>query len=149
MKYPHVSTPQGKITVKHAVLSDTSPGGRSLWKHRPCPFVYLYDKISDLDLCIDARHYGNVTRFVRRSCSPNSELRHFFVGNDLHFGVYALHSISQGEEITLPFDFRYEKCDYPVECGCGQKATCLVARSTAVKKQPQLSGVVAEEEQPR
>ena len=22
---------------------------------RPCPFVYLYDKVPDLDLCIDAR----------------------------------------------------------------------------------------------
>ena len=43
------------MTVKQAVLSDFGSGGKSLWKHKPCPFVYLYDKISDLDLCIDAR----------------------------------------------------------------------------------------------
>lgn len=120
---------KGKITVKHAVLNEMSPGGKSLWKHRPCPFAYLYDKISDIDICIDARHYGNLARFIRRSCSPNSELRHFFIASELHFGVYATQSISPGEEITLPFDFQYEKCDYPIECGCGQKGVCLVARS--------------------
>ena len=31
--------PQGKITVKHAVLSDMSPGGKSLWKHRSVPLM--------------------------------------------------------------------------------------------------------------
>ena len=39
-----------------AVLSDFSPGNKSLWKQKPCPFVYIYDKISDLDICVDARY---------------------------------------------------------------------------------------------
>ncbi|KAL5515516.1 hypothetical protein EMCRGX_G000692 [Ephydatia muelleri] len=120
---------KGKITVKHAVLSDASIGGKSLWKHKPCPFVYLYDKISDLDLCIDARHYGNIARFIRRSCTPNAEVRHFFVASELRFGIYALKRIDAGDEVTVPFDFRYEKCDYPVECACGQRASCLVVRA--------------------
>lgn len=46
---------QGRVAVVSAVLADFPPGTKSLWKHRPCPFVYIYDKISDLDLCIDAR----------------------------------------------------------------------------------------------
>lgn len=46
---------QGKVADMSAVLADFPPGTRSLWKHRPCPFVYIYDKISGLDLCIDAR----------------------------------------------------------------------------------------------
>ena len=76
--YLSVGCVQGKITVKQAVLSDLASGGKSLWKYRysymrwlclmccntplllspsvrPCPFVYLYDKVPDLDLCIDAR----------------------------------------------------------------------------------------------
>ncbi len=113
--------------MRQAVLSDIA-GGKSLWKHKPCPFVYLYDKISDLDLCIDARYYGNLARFIRRSCSPNAELRHLFVSDELRFGVYATDVIASGEEVTLPFDFHYEKCDYLVECACGQKSMCLVNR---------------------
>lgn len=120
------------------MLNDIAEG-KSLWKHKPCPFVYLYDKISDFDLSIDARNFGNLARFIRRSCTPNAELRHFFVANELCFGVYATDDITPGEEVTLPFDFRYEKCDYPIECACGQKSACLVARANRViasKKQP-------------
>ncbi len=121
------------MTVKQAVLNDLAVG-KSLWKHKPCPFVYLYGKISEFDLCIDARSYGNLARFIRRSCTPNAELRHFFVASELCFGVYATDDITTGEEVTLPFDFRYEKCDYPVECACGLKSTCLVVRSNRSKK---------------
>ena len=46
---------QGKVSVMSSVLADYPPGTRSLWKQKPCPFVYIYDKISDLDICIDAR----------------------------------------------------------------------------------------------
>ena len=37
------------------------------------------------------------------------QIRHFFVSNELHFGVYAVVNIAEGEEITLPFDFKFEK----------------------------------------
>ena len=47
------------------------------------------------------------------------------MNSELHFGVYATHGVSIREEITLPYDFQFEKCDYPVECACGHK-TCLV-----------------------
>ena len=51
---------QGKVALVSAILSDFSPGNKSLWKQNPCPFVYIYDKISDLDICVDARYiHGN------------------------------------------------------------------------------------------
>lgn len=31
------------------------------------------------------------------------------MSSELHFGVYALTHISPDEEVTLPFDFRYDK----------------------------------------
>lgn len=51
---------QGKIAVKQDILSDLVTGSRtsSLWKHKPCPFVYLYDKIANIDLCIDSRYWA-------------------------------------------------------------------------------------------
>ena len=51
------------------------------------------------------------------------------MGSDLHLGVYATHIISHSEEVTLPFDFHVEKCDYPLECGCGRK-NCWVVRAS-------------------
>ena len=51
---PYVSS-QGKVTVLSSVLVDFPPNTKSLWKNKPCPFVYMYDKISGLNVCIDAR----------------------------------------------------------------------------------------------
>lgn len=84
-----------------------------------------------LDITYDIvyRSYGNLSRFIRRSCCPNAEVslpprlapptpnhapppsqvRHFFVSSELHFGVYALNNIAPDEEVTLTFDFRYDK----------------------------------------
>ena len=50
-----LSLSQGKITVKQLVVNDIAPESKSLWRHKPCPFVYCYDKIAGVDMCIDAR----------------------------------------------------------------------------------------------
>ncbi len=44
------------------------------------------------------------------------QLRHFFVDDTLHFGVYAVDQISAEEEITLPFDFHFEKWCVHISC---------------------------------
>ena len=61
--------------------------------------------------------------------------------------MYATHTISVGEEITLPFDFRLEKCDYPLECGCGRKNCSVVriARGRGRGRGEQTERVVADE----
>lgn len=41
--------------------------------YRCSPYVFYYSKLDHLQLCVDARTHGNDARFVRRSCSPNSE----------------------------------------------------------------------------
>lgn len=43
------------------------------------------------------------------SPSLSLQVRHFFVSSELYFGVYALSNIATDEEVTLPFDFRYDK----------------------------------------
>ena len=76
-------------------------------------------------MCKSPRQQGNLARFMRRSCTPNSEvskitgvsnfrislfqLKHILVNNELKIGVFALTSIKAGSEITLPFDFPYEQ----------------------------------------
>ena len=50
---------QGKITAKQLVVNEIAPETKSLWQHKPCPFVYCYDKIAGVDMCIDARYMQN------------------------------------------------------------------------------------------
>ena len=42
--------------------------------HRQSPYVLMRTM---LGLCVDAREGGNVARFVRRSCTPNAEVREY------------------------------------------------------------------------
>ena len=41
---------------------------------RPYPFVLFYSKFDGLEMCVDARSFGNEARFIRRSCTPNAEV---------------------------------------------------------------------------
>lgn len=72
----------------------------------PASFVDLahpMQRYACIAVCCDPSHT------LHPSCLPSPQLRHFFVSSELHFGVYALSPISPEEEITLAFDFRYEK----------------------------------------
>ncbi|XP_034018844.1 inactive histone-lysine N-methyltransferase 2E isoform X2 [Thalassophryne amazonica] len=85
---------------------------------RPYPFVLFYSKFDGLEMCVDARSFGNEARFIRRSCTPNSEVRHVIEDGMLHLYIYSLRSISKGTEITIGFDFDYGSCKYKVDCAC-------------------------------
>lgn len=41
---------------------------------RPYPFVLFYSKFNEVEMCVDARTFGNDARFIRRSCTPNAEV---------------------------------------------------------------------------
>ncbi|XP_036005067.1 inactive histone-lysine N-methyltransferase 2E isoform X4 [Fundulus heteroclitus] len=85
---------------------------------RPYPFVLFYSKFDGVEMCVDARSFGNEARFIRRSCTPNSEVRHVIEDGMLHLYIYSLRPISKGTEITIGFDFDYGCCKYKVDCAC-------------------------------
>ncbi|XP_051976477.1 inactive histone-lysine N-methyltransferase 2E isoform X1 [Xyrauchen texanus] len=85
---------------------------------RPYPFVLFYSKFDGLEMCVDARSFGNEARFLRRSCTPNAEVRHVIEDGMLHLYIYSLRSISKGSEITIGFDYDYGDCKYKVDCAC-------------------------------
>ncbi|KAM9845540.1 inactive histone-lysine N-methyltransferase 2E isoform 2-T2 [Aulostomus maculatus] len=85
---------------------------------RPYPFVLFYSKFDGLEMCVDARSFGNEARFIRRSCTPNSEVRHVIEDGMLHLYIYSLRPIAKGTEITIGFDFDYGSCKYKVDCAC-------------------------------
>lgn len=45
---------------------------------RPYPFVLFYSKFNGVEMCVDARTFGNDARFIRRSCTPNAEVNSLF-----------------------------------------------------------------------
>ncbi|XP_078536618.1 inactive histone-lysine N-methyltransferase 2E isoform X2 [Lissotriton helveticus] len=85
---------------------------------RPYPFVLFYSKFHGLEMCVDARSFGNEARFIRRSCSPNCEVRHVIEDTTIHLYIYSILSIPKGTEITIAFDFDYGNCKYKVDCAC-------------------------------
>lgn len=71
---------------------------------------------------IDATNYGNVSRYINHSCSPNLVSHQVLVESMdcqlAHIGLYASRDITVGEELT--YDYRYKVLPgegYPCRCG--------------------------------
>ncbi|KAG5830609.1 hypothetical protein ANANG_G00312500 [Anguilla anguilla] len=99
---------------------------------RPYPFVLFYSKFHGLEVCVDARSFGNEARFVRRSCTPNAEVRHVIEDGTLRLYIYSLRHIGKGSEVTIGFDYDYGNCKYQVDCACLRGSPhCPVLRQSA------------------
>ncbi|WZH41585.1 SET3 complex protein [Fusarium acuminatum] len=88
---------------------DYSTDPANLWADlsSPLPFVFFHPV---LPLYIDTRQEGSLARYVRRSCKPNAQLDTYLSDeNEYHFWIVSDRYISEGEQITLPWDFRLEK----------------------------------------
>lgn len=40
--------------------------------------MLFYSKFNGVEMCVDARTFGNDARFIRRSCTPNAEVNSLF-----------------------------------------------------------------------
>ncbi|KAM0718719.1 hypothetical protein Q7P37_005790 [Cladosporium fusiforme] len=91
---------RGHLTWKADYIED--PATRWSTLRHPEPFVFLH---SQLPICIDARNEGTPVRYIRRSCSPNAELKIIITGPaDYHFCFIATRDIEAGEEIAIAWD---------------------------------------------
>jgi hypothetical protein len=91
---------RGHLTWKDEYIED--PATRWSTLRHPEPFVFLH---SQLPICIDARNEGTLVRYIRRSCSPNAELKIIITGPaDYHFCFIATREIEPGEEIAIAWD---------------------------------------------
>ncbi|KAM4722208.1 histone-lysine N-methyltransferase SETD5 [Rhinophrynus dorsalis] len=85
---------------------------------KPYPFVLFYSKFNGLEMCVDARTFGNDARFIRRSCTPNAEVRHMIADGMVHLCIYSVAAIAKDTEVTIAFDYDYSNCNYKVDCAC-------------------------------
>ncbi|MBE3045636.1 SET domain-containing protein-lysine N-methyltransferase, partial [Candidatus Bathyarchaeota archaeon] len=87
--------------------SDYCKDDKNLWDEltSPLPFVFFHPM---LPLCIDTRREGSEARYARRSCKPNTVLDTYLSGgSEYHFWLVSDQPIAAGEQITLPWDFRF------------------------------------------
>ncbi|XP_037044540.1 histone-lysine N-methyltransferase SUV39H2-like [Bradysia coprophila] len=132
--------PQGKFIVEYVgeIITDREAQRRAASGQNPFHKSYLFDMDCEIatscDYVIDGAKFGNVSRFINHSCSPNMEVYPFWIGNpDKKMPRLAFFSdkcIGAGEELT--FDYRMSapepqhkpKTHTPpirVPCKCGSK----------------------------
>ncbi|XP_051562626.1 histone-lysine N-methyltransferase SETD5-like isoform X2 [Myxocyprinus asiaticus] len=85
---------------------------------KPYPFVLFYSKFNEVEMCVDARTFGNDARFIRRSCMPNAEVRHMIAEGMIHLCIYSVTEILKDSEVTIGFDYEFSCCNYKVDCAC-------------------------------
>uniref|UniRef100_A0A8C3LFT4 SET domain containing 5 n=1 Tax=Chrysolophus pictus TaxID=9089 RepID=A0A8C3LFT4_CHRPC len=73
---------------------------------KPYPFVLFYSKFNGVEMCVDARTFGNDARFIRRSCTPNAE------SDALTFYEYS------NLECVTRIMFVFWSSNYKVDCAC-------------------------------
>ncbi|CAJ0926713.1 464_t:CDS:10 [Entrophospora sp. SA101] len=117
---------KGKICLKSDYTDDPANEYKDIGTTKP--YVLFYPT---LNLCMDARHYGTHSRFVRRSCNPNAETRTMYINDgivkdrQLHLGIFAKCHIMQDQEITVGWDWDN---NHYTECACENKNKCVIEK---------------------
>ena len=76
------------------------------------------DKSFKASICIDSSTIGNNSRYIRKSCAPNSKIMHLIDNNgEIHFFITSTANILKGDEITLPFDYNKNEINKE-NCNC-------------------------------
>ncbi|KAM9207580.1 histone-lysine N-methyltransferase EHMT1 isoform 3-T3 [Dugong dugon] len=114
---------------------------------------YLFDldnKDGDV-YCIDARFYGNVSRFINHHCEPNLvPVRVFMSHQDLRFPRVALFStrpIVAGEQLGFDYGDRFWDIKgklFGCQCGspkCRHSSTALAQRQASAAQETQENGL--------
>ncbi|RWR95661.1 SET domain-containing protein [Cinnamomum micranthum f. kanehirae] len=123
--------PRGTFICEYVgeVLSDQEANNR--YENEGCSYLYdISAHIEDMNgmnegtvpYVIDATHYGNVSRFINHSCSPNLVNYQVLVESMdcqlAHIGFYASRDIVLGEELAYDYHFQLPlRKEYPCYCG--------------------------------
>uniref|UniRef100_A0A673IXJ7 Histone-lysine N-methyltransferase EHMT1-like n=1 Tax=Sinocyclocheilus rhinocerous TaxID=307959 RepID=A0A673IXJ7_9TELE len=130
--YPNVSFPSNRYVGE--IISDTEADVRENDSY----LFSLDSKVGDM-YCVDARFYGNISRFINHHCEPNLfPCRVFTSHQDLrfpHIAFFACKNISAGDE--LGFDYGGHFWDVKgklFSCQCGS-SKCKHSAATIAQRQ--------------
>ena len=122
-------------------IADSNTEWNDIYLKRPFPFVFflgLEVQYSDIDIkiTIDTRYIGNEARYVRKSCTPNCEIRNYRTGHHINFVLVSLREIEPEEELTIPFDFPWRKAQFEFDCFCKRGEDCEVKKRKSMIDKP-------------
>jgi hypothetical protein len=86
--------------------------------------------LASIDLAVDARKFGTGTRYARRSCRPNVQVKPIIIESSskdltLSWGLFARNIIKANSEILLPLDYQCGNGLFKYECACNAPDFCL------------------------
>ena len=65
----------------------------------------------DTATVIDGTNYGNESRFLNHSCSPNCHTVKWIVNGEERLGIFANEFIKAGTELTYDYQYEVPNCD--------------------------------------
>ncbi|KAH3678330.1 hypothetical protein WICMUC_001563 [Wickerhamomyces mucosus] len=107
--FTEVSIPQNELIVEY--LGEVSLKNRYIQDSRNHYRIWGVEKpnalfVGDLQIIIDARFSGNLSRFIRRSCTPNCELIPVKVADQkIRFVIRSIKPIKHGSELTVGWNW--------------------------------------------
>ena len=87
---------KGKVGHMKDYIED--PLNRWDYLRHPVPFVFFHPK---LPIYIDTRSEGTTSRYLRRSCRPNLNMKTILQEGDYHFCFVAKSDLEAGSELTI------------------------------------------------
>lgn len=85
---------------------------------------------ASVELAIDSRKFGTGSRYARRSCRPNVQIKPIVVEMasgeySLSWGLFSRNVIKANSEILLPLDYQCGNGLFRYECACNAPDFCL------------------------
>ncbi|GME74795.1 unnamed protein product [[Candida] boidinii] len=97
----------GEIEMKQNYIDERWNHYKTLGCPKPSVFFHPH-----LPIVFDLRGFGNFSRFIRKSCNPNCEIKTYILDDgSIKFGLVAKRSINQSTELTLPWEW---DVDHPI-----------------------------------
>ncbi|TRY88581.1 hypothetical protein DNTS_034553 [Danionella cerebrum] len=128
--------PQGTFVCEYVgeIISDAEADVRENDSY----LFSLDSKVGDM-YCVDARFYGNISRFINHQCEPNLlPCRVFTSHQDLrfpHIAFFACKNISAGEELGFDYgDHFWDVKGKLFNCKCGS-SKCKHSEATIAQRQ--------------
>ncbi|KAJ3124596.1 Histone-Lysine N-Methyltransferase ash1l [Nowakowskiella sp. JEL0407] len=103
------------IEYRGEIISQQTCLERIRTDYANCKSHYLLDYYNGE--VIDGTKKGTVARFVNHSCEPNCYIEKWWVNGEYRVGLFALHNITEGTELT--YDYRFEAFGVMERCLCG------------------------------
>ncbi|KAI1726215.1 PHD-finger domain-containing protein [Ditylenchus destructor] len=118
--------PQGSPVIEYSgcfsLLSETGNKEKAMSQNKQNVTLIYSGFSTDGDtsnkIFVDASKVGSAARYARRSCKPNTDIRHVIHEGKLHLLLIATEDIDFSGEVTIPFDYDYRNSTTPVNCAC-------------------------------